>query len=47
MYVRTHVGFRRQAGDITLGRVSGGRESKSLTHAGNGHDSAAKGPGGC
>lgn len=47
MYVHTYIGLGSQAGDITLGRMSRGRESNSLTHVDNGHDSAAKGPGGC
>ena len=45
MYVRmnvcTFVGLGSQAEDITLGRMSRGQKSDSLTHGGNGHDSAA------
>ena len=38
-----YIGLGRQAEDITLGRMRRGRKSDGLTHASNGHDSAAIG----
>ena len=42
MYLLTHVGLGRQAGDITPGRIRRERKSNSLMHADNDHDSAVR-----